>query len=281
MSDKIYYEKKEFDIDFPVQVFYEHRNRPSLYYGSHWHEEIELTYVAEGSAIIRLEQQEYSLSKGDLLIINGNSLHEAKCISTPYTCKVIAFRTADMMEKFAIQNILFTPLIHQDPQIDYYMERIFDECEEQRIAYKDSCKAYITLLLAYLSRYYMTDALSDTEAIRRKNQLLRFNEVLLFIENNYSYPITNQQLADIMYMSVGHFANLFNKTIGMAPQKYINAMRLDKAKELLLSKKYSVSQVASLVGFQDYNNFGRQFKKHFFCTPQEMLKQNVMSKDIH
>ena len=220
------------------------------------------------------------MSKGDLLIINGNSLHEAKCISTPYTCKVIAFRTADMMEKFAIQNILFTPLIHQDPQIDYYMERIFDECEEQRIAYKDSCKAYITLLLAYLSRYYMTDALSDTEAIRRKNQLLRFNEVLLFIENNYSYPITNQQLADIMYMSVGHFANLFNKTIGMAPQKYINAMRLDKAKELLLSKKYSVSQVASLVGFQDYNNFGRQFKKHFFCTPQEMLKQNVMSKDI-
>lgn len=279
MSDKSYFEKKVYDIDFPVQVFYEHRNRCCLYYGSHWHEEIEFTYVTEGSVIITLDQQEYTLSKGDLLIINSNSLHKAQCISVPYTCKVIAFRASDMMEKFAIQNILFNPLIQSDPQIDYYMERIFDECEKQNIAYKDSCKAYITHLLIYLSRNHMAEALTSKENAQRQAQLLRFNKVLLFIDENYSRPITNQELADIMYMSVGHFANLFNKIIGIAPQKYINHMRLDKAKELLLSKKYTTTQVASLVGFQDYNHFGRQFKKYFFCTPQEMLKQNIMSKD--
>ena len=280
MSDKSYFEKKTYDIDFPVQMFYEHRNRCCLYYDSHWHEEIEFTYVTEGSVIITLDQQEYTLSKGDLLIINSNSLHKAQCITVPYTCKVIAFRTSDMMEKFAIQNVLFNPLIQNDPQIDYYMERIFDECEKQNIAYKDSCKAYITHLLIYLSRNYMAEALTSKENAQRQAQLLRFNKVLLFIDENYSRPITNQELADIMYMSVGHFANLFNKIIGIAPQKYINRMRLDKAKELLLSKKYTTTQVASLVGFQDYNHFGRQFKKHFLCTPQEMLKQNIMSKDV-
>ena len=278
MSDKKYYEKKVYDIDFPVQVFYEHRNKCCLYYGAHWHEEIELTYITEGSVTITLDQKEYHLSKGDLLIINSNSLHKAQCTSVPYTCRVIAFRASDMMEKFPIQNFLFQPLIRNDLQIGQYIEQIFDECQKQDIAYKDGCKAYITLLLTYLSRHYASGTLSDRESLQRQKQLQRFNEVLLFIDENYSQPISNQQLADTMYMSVGHFSNLFTETIGMPPQKYIAHLRLEKAKELLLSKKYSTTQVASMVGYQDYNHFGRQFKRLYFCTPQEMLKQNVMSK---
>lgn len=280
MNDKSYYEKKVYDIDFPVQLFYEHRNECCAYYGAHWHDEIEFNYVTEGSAVITLDQQEYTVSKGSLLIINSNSLHKAQCTSVPYTCKVIAFRASDMMEKFAIENILFHPLICNDPQVDYYMEKIFDECEQQGTAYKDSCKAYITLLLIYLSRTHMSESLSKKDTAQRQHRLLRFNQVLFYIDENYSRPITNKELADIMYMSVGHFSYLFNETIGMAPQKYIAHLRLEKAKELLLSKKYSTTQVASMVGYQDYNHFGRQFKKLFFCTPQEMLKQNVMAKEV-
>jgi hypothetical protein len=43
---------------------------------------------------------------------------------------------------------------------------------------------------------------TSKEKEHRQNQLLRFNKVLLFIDENYSRPITNQELADIMYMSV-------------------------------------------------------------------------------
>mgnify|MGYP002529545555 CR=1 FL=1 len=274
------YEKKTYDIDFPIQLFYEHRNQNALYYGPHWHEEIEFNYVTRGSSVVTLEQQEYTLTEGSLLIINSNTLHSAHCTSVPYTCKVIAFCPENLLERFSIQNFLFHPFIENDPQIDYYMEQIFKECEEQQIAYKANCKSYITQLLVYLCRNYMSDILSDRMSEQRKSRLLRLNPVLLYIDEHFTEPISNRQLADIMYLNEDHFCHLFSQSLGISPQKYIAHLRLDKAQELILAKEHTITEIAQMVGYQDYNHFGRQFRRRFNCTPQEMSKQHVRAKEI-
>lgn len=280
MSEHAFYEKKPYDIDFPVQLFYERRNQTGLYCSAHWHEEIEFTYVLRGSAIVTLEQHEYTLTKGSFLIANSNTLHSAICTSAPYSCKVMAFCPQNLMEKFTIQNLLFHPYIENDPQIDYYMEKIFSECEEQHLAYKDSCKAYITQLLVYLSRNYMADIMSDRISEQRKSRLTRLNQVLLYIDEHYTEEISNKKLANIMYLSEDRFCHLFRQSLGVSPQRYITGIRLQKAQELILTKEHSVTEIARMVGYQDYNHFGRQFRRCFNCTPNEMAKQNVRTKEI-
>lgn len=107
MNTREVYEKKIYDEDLPAQLSCEKRTEEGLYFWSHWHEEIEILYVTEGSAKITLEQQEYLLEKGSMIIVNSNELHSGYCVSTPYVCKVLSFKPENLITDVASQNVIF------------------------------------------------------------------------------------------------------------------------------------------------------------------------------
>lgn len=279
MDTREVYEKKIYDEDLPAQLSCEQRNEEGLYFWPHWHEEIEILYVTEGSARITLEQQEYFLEKGSMIIVNSNELHSGYCESTPYVCKVLSFKPQNLITDDASRNVLFQPLVVKDKQIDAFMEAIFNECEERQFAYKDNCKALLTQFLIYLSRNYMSDMLSDKISEKRKRNLVRLNQVLCYIDEHSSERISNKELADMMYLSEDRFGHLFRKNVGVPPQQYINEMRLQKAKELIQSTEHTITEIARMVGFQDYNHFGRQFLRFYGCTPREAQRSGVLTKN--
>jgi len=57
-------------------------------------------------------------------------------------------------------------------------------------------------------------------------------------------------------------------------------VRLYKAKHLLESGECSVMEVAALVGFSDYNHFGRMFRESFGCTPVQARRNGRNSKNV-
>ena len=59
-----------------------------------------------------------------------------------------------------------------------------------------------------------------------------------------------------------------------APLQYINEIRLRKAMHMLKKNNLPVSEVALAVGFQDYNHFGRMFRKQYGRTPMEIRNDN-------
>lgn len=128
MNNREVYEKKIYNEDSPAQLFIEYRMEEGLYFWPHWHEEIEILYVTEGSAKITLEQQEYLLEKGSMMIINSNELHSGYCVSTPYICKVLSFKPQNLITYVESQNVNFYPLLIKDKQVDDFMELIFREC---------------------------------------------------------------------------------------------------------------------------------------------------------
>lgn len=279
MNTREVYEKKIYDEDLPAQLSCEQRNEEGLYFWPHWHEEIEILYVTEGSARITLEQQEYFLEKGSMIVVNSNELHSGYCESTPYVCKVLSFKPQNLIADVASQNVLFQPLVVKDKQIDAFMESIFKECEERQFAYRDNCKALLTQFLIYLSRTYMSDMLSDKISEKRKRNLARLNQVLCYIDEHSAERISNKELADMMYLSEDRFGHLFRKNVGVPPQQYINEMRLQKAKELIQSTDHTITEISRMVGFQDYNHFGRQFQRFYGCTPREVQKSGVLTKN--
>lgn len=60
----------------------------------------------------------------------------------------------------------------------------------------------------------------------------------------------------------------------MPPIKYINNLKMTRAKELLSSGMYTVSEVCFLSGYKDESYFSREFKKHFNLSPREYTKIN-------
>ncbi|MDO4445752.1 MAG: AraC family transcriptional regulator [Bacillota bacterium] len=268
----LYEQKILNDREFPVQVF---MNRPQgrcCYFGMHWHEHIELHYVLEGETRIQLNQEIVSAKKGSLVIANSNVLHAGFSEKPGNVMLVIIFELEALSRGLAEQNIIFQPVIEKDSRIDELMQQISEEQEKQEAGWKLACKGALLSLVCYLARHYAQEKLTDRESIRRRKNLERLNTVLRYIEANYPNNINNSELAELVHLSNDRFSHLFRESVGMAPLQYITEVRLKKAMNLLKNGGYTAVQVADAVGFSDYNNFGRMFKRYYGCTPLEARK---------
>ena len=68
-----------------------------------------------------------------------------------------------------------------------------------------------------------------------------------------------------------YFRKLFCGFYGVSPIKYINALKLSRAEELLASQMYSVTEAAEMSGYTDMSHFSREFKKHTGMSPTEFI----------
>ena len=71
-----------------------------------------------------------------------------------------------------------------------------------------------------------------------------------------------------------YFRSLFRRQFGVSPLKYINALRVNRAEELLQTGLYTVSEAASLSGFGNLSQFSREFKKQRGVPPSSCLRDN-------
>ena len=92
-------------------------------------------------------------------------------------------------------------------------------------------------------------------------------EVIAFIEANLWSSLGLEGLAERAHLSKFHFCRVFKRHTGMNPMKFVSALRIERAKELLKKDDLTVSVIASEVGFKDVSNFIRQFKKATGVTP--------------
>ncbi|GAB2826788.1 helix-turn-helix domain-containing protein [Ferruginibacter profundus] len=79
-----------------------------------------------------------------------------------------------------------------------------------------------------------------------------------------------ETLAKTAYMSESKLKKLFKKAYGMAVYQYYQKNRMHKAKELLCSREHSISQVGTMLGYQNLSNFSVAFKKEFSYLPSEI-----------
>lgn len=83
-----------------------------------------------------------------------------------------------------------------------------------------------------------------------------------------------KQLADEVGMSPEHLRNLFWERFGIQPHTYRAALRMAKARQLLMEPNRNVKEVAHLVGYPDALYFSRIFKQRYGVNPSEMLRKH-------
>ncbi len=271
MHDLSLYEKKIIkDDEFPVQMFENRIRIPGIYFKPHWHEHLELHYVLKGQGIFYCNQKPLPVKEGSLTIFNSNEIHEGISYTADFHALVIIFEMDTFSKETANYNVIFKSQIESDPVINALIMSIYKEENDKKSGYKLAMKGKLYELIAYLLRNYVAQSLSDRENIIRIKNLGRLNTVLKYIQENYTEPISNRELADMIHISEYRFCHLFKESTGKSPLKYINEVRLKKAYLLLEQKEMTVYQVAAAVGFQDYNNFGRLFRKYYGFPPTKV-----------
>jgi AraC family transcriptional regulator len=97
--------------------------------------------------------------------------------------------------------------------------------------------------------------------------------VVDYIHDNLDQHLTLAELAFIAKMSIYHFSRTFKLFAGITPHQYVLNARVERAKDLLIQGKLSLSEIATRVGFFDQSHFTRAFKRSVGTTPQVLLRE--------
>ena len=99
-----------------------------------------------------------------------------------------------------------------------------------------------------------------------------------YISDNYQKEIELRDLAEIVHVSSSYLSTRFKREMGCSFTEYLIRFRMNKAKELLAETNLSCKEVASSVGYDDYAQFSKMFKKYVGRLPTQMQKNNISTK---
>lgn len=128
-----------------------------------------------------------------------------------------------------------------------------------------------------LCRTYLQEVLCNLIQI---NEAIAYNpahyekieHIKNFINENYMKTLTVEELAAEAGLSQSHFRKIFREIVGMSATQYAINLRINKARDLLISGSVNVSEAAFLSGFNDVYYFSSMFKKVTGENPSKYLK---------
>ena len=117
----------------------------------------------------------------------------------------------------------------------------------------------------------------DEVYLKQKNEVHGSDMVenyMNFIIENYQNEIDLPKIVGEYGISPSHFRKLFKTVTNKAPHEFLMEYRIKQAKKLLLTYKYTVTEVAFMVGYDDYHYFSRLFTNKVGCAPKTFQDRN-------
>jgi AraC family transcriptional regulator len=131
-------------------------------------------------------------------------------------------------------------------------------------------EALSTALTIHLLRKYGAAVPEPKNGGLPREKLVRAVE---YIQDQLDTDLTVSGIAQAVYMSPYHFARLFKESTGQSPHQYVVEARVRKAKELLTTGKFTISEAAYHVGFVDQSHLTRHFRRVFGLPPKRLLSR--------
>lgn len=99
-----------------------------------------------------------------------------------------------------------------------------------------------------------------------------------YIAHNYEKDLKLERLAMIFSYNSSYLGTLFKQTTGKSFNTYLDILRIEEAKKMLLSQQYKVYEIAHLVGYSSVDYFYSKFKKYVDMSPKQFQQQHLIIK---
>ena len=264
------------------------RNLTDIIIPWHWHEELELGYIQEGTSKIVTISSEYTVNQGDGFFINSNVM-DMKQNGNPgsRTLEInhifhAVFLSGHFKSRFETKYI--NPIINNRqlevhvirrgrPAADQILKNLYRMKELNAVAdsefqIRNILSETWLLLIEDIRSYYQANPHAGTEHEDR------FRRMLSYIHCHYSEKLLLSQIAGAASISEREATRCFQKNIGQSPMEYLIAYRLNQAKRLLAESDMTITEIGYLCGFADSAYFGRTFRKMCGMPPSSYRKLN-------
>ncbi|MCF0143037.1 MAG: AraC family transcriptional regulator [Parasporobacterium sp.] len=106
-------------------------------------------------------------------------------------------------------------------------------------------------------------------------------KVIEYIKANYRRHISLEEIAEKTYLSKTYLSSLFKKETGYSISEYINIVRVERSKALLMEESMSIIEIANLCGFEDQSYFTKVFKNIVGITPKKYRENRGRGKGVY
>lgn len=123
----------------------------------------------------------------------------------------------------------------------------------------------------------MKKDLEQAQLLQKNHYIQSVYKVIFYIEQNYGYELSLEELANVAGFSKYHFHRIFKSITGENLSDYIRRVRLSST-TLKLKTNQKITHIAMNSGYETNASFSRAFKKHFGMTPKEFSKNAKTKK---
>lgn len=247
----------------------------SACFTTHWHERMELLYLRKGDIDLRVSDESFRLSAGQVAIVNSGQLHTGICAAEHVEYEVLMFDlNVFLNDTTAVQQYL-TPVLQSyivfrnvtdQPEVVQAVEDLVSllQDEQQHPLY---AIGQIYRLFGAMCRYCAV----EQGPLRTPDK--KFGQVLEYINTHYTEHISAGTLSRQFNYSEAYFCRLFKQLTGLTPSAYIRILRLEYAQQLLKQPQLDIADVADRCGFSDTAYFCNCFRKQLSQTPSEFRRR--------
>ena len=243
-------------------------------------------FVVGGNGVIYIEEQSYTLRQHTLVVLRAGEEYRIEpedrltliVVNFDFTSEFSAIRhsfspySSDFpgpLEDISIEDAeIFSTSVVIDDASEYEdrlrcILRDFSECEALGDAYASALVKTVLVDVALRS--------SETNAERSDLAILAAS-VADYVRANYYEPVENETLSKHFHFTSVYINRVFKRYMGVSVHQYLISVRIGMAKELIRSREYSPSEVAVMVGFDDYPHFSKTFKRLTGKSPSDYCK---------
>ena len=102
---------------------------------------------------------------------------------------------------------------------------------------------------------------------------VRLSDSRDFIAEHFDSDVSLADAASVACISSYHFHRIFTARYGMTPHQFKSQQRFERAKKLLIEGRYSISEIAYLLGYESPATFSTLFRRRFGMNPSEFRDQ--------
>jgi len=151
--------------------------------------------------------------------------------------------------------------------IQSYFRDIEMKWERKRSYYMPECKSYFYKIVAALSKQASrSEEDAKSQIVKKAEQYIR--------EQYLRSDFRMEELTEVTGTSLRYFETLFQNEYNVTPKAYMLFLKIERAKELLLSEKLMIKDIAAMLGYGDIYHFGKLFKAKTGYTPSEYRRKH-------
>lgn len=245
----------------------------------HTHNYCEIMLIISGRMLHKYNNKSTILYEKQLCFVRDSDVHSCSCHQSPLDFFNIGIPTELLKEAASYYDIdIYNLLNSSNPPVVSVGNDNFEALHKKiqafmKTEYNELHGRMFKNLLSEMLFLLSTPDNSSIHTIYHSNTPKWFLDLLSEMDKVNNFTVGLTKLSEISQHSQEYINRCFKKYLNTTPTRYINLLRLNYAKKLIVEEDVNIITACYRSGFESESYFYKVFKNTFHCTPLQILKE--------